>query len=73
MFLTSLNINKGDLLNGNYIGQYYSNLGFNSYKKVEKNEYFEIGSKHSLGLFEEPDEKKINGMLEIIKDLYIKK
>ena len=33
MFLTSLSINKDDLLNGNYIGQYYSNIDFNPIKK----------------------------------------
>ena len=70
MFLTSLSIKKDDLLNRNYIGQYYSILDFNPNKELEKNEYYGYGiySKHSLGLFEAPDEKKINGMLEIMKD-----
>ena len=46
MFLTSLSIKKDDLLNGNFIGQYYSFLDFNPNKDFEKNEYFGICSKH---------------------------
>ena len=67
-FLGSLKINIKFLIDEKYDGQYFSNIDFNPNKELEKNEYFTI-SQHPLGLFEEPDESKIEGMLEIINDL----
>ena len=67
-FLTSLDINKEDLENNNYIGLYFSNRDFNANKELE-NDYFSIYTKHPLGLFEEPDENKINGIFDILTNL----
>ena len=50
------------------IGLYFSNRDFNANKELE-NDYFSIYTKHPLGLFEEPDENKINGIFDILTNL----
>lgn len=76
IFLTSLNIEKKDLIDEKYSDKYFSNIDFNPNKELEEKEYFGI-TKHPLGLFEEPDENDINDMLEMLNDkninLYLKK
>ena len=70
-FLESLGIYKEHLQSQNYIGIYFSNKDFNLNKGTEKGEYF-LCSKHPFGLIERPDKKKINGMLDIINEIYFK-
>ena len=66
-FLLSLNIKKNDLLKNSIIGHYYTNT---ENKELEENKYYEIYSKHSFGLYQEPNKKEIKTMLEILEDEY---
>ena len=68
-FLLSLNIKKNDLLTNGIFGPYYTNT---ENKELEENKYYEIYSKHSFGLYQEPDKKEIKTMLGILEEEYKK-
>ena len=69
--LLLLGIKTKELLNKNYIGVFYSNREYNQNKALDQNIFFGECSKHSLGLFQDPEEKDISSMLEVIKQKYI--